>query len=179
MSPAILEHDWFPRPIPENVYLGERSWLYSAFAFLHYQSRRPCGVRIGHDTGLYAGTFFELGPDAEVEIGNYCTIVGAIIATDRRISVGDYALIAHEVVIADSGIVQPERPVSSSPKDPELSIVIGENVWIGAGAMLLAGAKIGRGAIVGAATLVDFEVPEYAIVAGNPAKICGWANRKK
>ena len=59
--------------------------------------------------------------------------------------------------------------------EPELSISIGSNSWIGARAILLAGARIGEGAIVGAAAVVDFSVPPYAIVAGNPARIVGWA----
>jgi len=44
-----LAHDWFPRALPDNVVIGERSWLYSSFAFLHYRSDQPCGVRIGSD----------------------------------------------------------------------------------------------------------------------------------
>src|ERR1044071_1115921 len=102
MSGPHLEHDWFPHPLPANVLIGERSWLYSAFAFLHYRSRRPCGVRIGDDSGVYNGTFFDLGPDGEVEVGDYCTLVGAIISTNRRIAIADHAFLAHEVVLADS-----------------------------------------------------------------------------
>lgn len=102
-----LAHDWFPRAIPDNVVIGDRSWLYSAYAFLHYRSRRPCGVRIGHDSGIYHGSFFELGSDGEVEIGHYCSIVGAVISTNRRVVIGDYSLIAHEVVLADADAAVP------------------------------------------------------------------------
>ena len=51
------------------------------------------------------------------------------------------------------------------------AIVVGRNSWIGARAVLLTGAVIGEGAIVGAAAVVDFEVPPFATVAGNPARI--------
>ena len=180
---SSLPHDWFPVPLPSNVVIGERSWLYSAFAFLHYRSQRSCGVRVGHDSGLYHGTFFDLGPDGEVEIGNYCTLVGAIIASNRRVVIGDYAFIAHEVVIADSFAAVPRWSLGKDAQKRNVerydSMVIGENAWIGARAVLLAGARIGKGAIIGAAAVVDGEVPAYAIVAGNPAAIRGWSRPQK
>src|SRR5215470_8362084 len=152
----ILAHDWFPRPLPDNVLLGERSWCYSSFAWLHYRSQRPCGVKIGHDSGIYDGTFFDLGPEGEVEIGNYCSVVGAIIATNGRVVIGDYALIAHQVVLADSFAAMPPhlttaenpftRPADTlSPSKRERdrvrehAIFLGENCWVAARAVLLAG----------------------------------------
>jgi acetyltransferase-like isoleucine patch superfamily enzyme len=179
-EPTVLAHDWFPKPLPSNVLIGERSWLYSSFAFLHYRSQRPRGVRIGHDSGIYAGTLFDLGPDGEVDIGNYCTLVGPIISSNSRVVIGDYALISHQVVIADSFAAVLPGNVDALDDNTGLatrstSIAIGENVWIGAQAILLPGAHIGEGAIVGAAAVVDFEVPAYAIVAGNPARVVGWA----
>jgi acetyltransferase-like isoleucine patch superfamily enzyme len=169
-----LEHDWFPRPLPANVELGERSWCYSTYAFLHYHSTRPCGVRVGRDSGVYNGSFFELGPDGEVEIGDFCALVGVIINTNGRVVIRDYAFIAHEVVFADGPVASPEGPIAAGTvahDGSEARIVVGENCWIGARAVLLAGANIGDGAIVGAAAVVDFEVPPHSIVAGNPARI--------
>jgi virginiamycin A acetyltransferase len=48
---------------------------------------------------------------------------------------------------------------------------IGHDVWIGHGALILPGARIGSGAIIGAGAVVAGEVPPYAIVAGNPARV--------
>ena len=173
-----LAHDWFPRALPANVQLGPRSWCYSSFSCLHFRSRRPCGLRVGSDTGIYHGTFFDLGPEAEVEVGNYCTLVGAIISTNGRVIIGDYSFIAHEVVLshhfaATPHVAAPE--VKPAPADPR-PIVIADNVWIGARAVILGGASLGEGAVVGAAAVVNFDVPPYAIVAGNPARIMGWAH---
>jgi acetyltransferase-like isoleucine patch superfamily enzyme len=168
-----LPHDWFPRPLPANVVLGERSWCYSSFAWLHCHSQRPCGVKIGHDSGIYHGTFFDLGPEGEVEIGNYCTVVGAIIATNGRVVVGDYTFIAHDVVLADSFAARPADATGQTQRHS--SIELGENCWVAARAVLLAGAKIGADSIVGAGAVVDFEVPPGVVVAGNPARIVGSA----
>jgi acetyltransferase-like isoleucine patch superfamily enzyme len=168
----LLPHDWFPRPLPENVQIGPRTWVYSSFAFLHYRSQRECGVRIGHDTGVYNGTFFDLDAQGEVEIGSYCTLVGAILATNGRVSIGDYTFIAHEVTIADYfAAVPPDSSRALPSRDRSSEIVIGPNVWIGARAVILDGAEIGEGAIIGAASVVSHKVPPFSRVVGNPSRI--------
>lgn len=50
-------------------------------------------------------------------------------------------------------------------------VIIGHDVWIGYGATILSGVNIGNGAVVGAKAVVTKDVPPYAIVAGNPARI--------
>jgi acetyltransferase-like isoleucine patch superfamily enzyme len=174
-SPAqTLDHDWWPVPLPGNVTIGERSWLYSSYAFLHYSSRRPLGVSIGNDTGVYIGTMFDLGPEAECSIGSFCAVVGPTIATNGRVTIGDYAFISYHVVIADS----PHAAPPGSREGAETArgdIEIGDNVWIGVRAVIAGAVTIGEGAVIGAATYVDFDVPPYAIVAGNPSRVVGWA----
>jgi acetyltransferase-like isoleucine patch superfamily enzyme len=177
MSAAPLEHDWFPGPLPANIALGERTWLYSAYAFVHYRSERPCGVRVGHDTGIYTETFFELGPQGEVEIGDFCTVAGPVIATNGRVVIGSHVLISREVIIADHFAAAPPD-VGRGAAGPRAEIVVGDCAWLGARAVLLDGARLGPGVIVGASTVVDFEVPAYAVVAGSPARIVGYAYPK-
>lgn len=55
--------------------------------------------------------------------------------------------------------------------DDERDVIVEEDVWIGARVTLLAGAHIGRGAVIGANTLVNKEIPPYAVAVGSPAKI--------
>lgn len=50
-------------------------------------------------------------------------------------------------------------------------VLIQKGAWIGAGATILPGISIGKHAIVGAAAVVTKDVPDYAIVVGNPAKV--------
>jgi maltose O-acetyltransferase len=54
---------------------------------------------------------------------------------------------------------------------PPEPVIIADDVWIGTRAIILPGISIGRGAIIGAAAVVTKNVPEYAIVCGNPAKV--------
>jgi acetyltransferase-like isoleucine patch superfamily enzyme len=170
MIDGSLPHDWFDRALPANVQIGQRSWLYSSFSLVHCCSRRAVALRIGDDSGLYNGTFFDLGPEGEVDIGNYCTIVGAIFATNGRVEIGDYSFIAHEVVIADHISAVPAVPGSRSSQPPPATTKrIGENVWIGARAVLTGNIQIGDGAIIGAAAVLNSDVPPYSIFGGNPA----------
>ena len=49
--------------------------------------------------------------------------------------------------------------------------VVGNDVWLGYGALVMPGVTIGDGAVVAAGSLVSADVPPYAIVAGNPARV--------
>ena len=169
-----LDHDWFPRPLPANTAIGEQGWLHSSYSFLHYRSKRPWGLRTGHDTGIYVETFFDLGPEGEVTIGNFCTLAGPIISTNGRVTIGDYVLISREVVIADSYVAVPFQPTAENR--PTAEIVIDDDVWIGTRAVILGGTHLGAGSIIGAGAVIDFDVPAWAVVAGNPARIVGWAH---
>lgn len=176
MSNAGL-HDWCEIPVPDNVVIGERSWLHSSFAFLHYRSTRPVGVCIGVDTGVYIGTLFELGPDGELEVGDFCSLAGPIVVTNGRVTIGDHALISFQTVLADIPTAAPPGSRARQRTGDSMPIEIQDNVWIGARAVILGGARIGEGSIVGAASVVDFEVPPYSIVAGNPARVVGSVTR--
>ena len=177
-EPRFLADDWFPRPLPAGLSLGERSYLISAYAFQHCLPDADNRISIGADSGIYRNTFFELGPQARVSIGDYCTLVAPIIRAESEVTIGDYALIAHEVVITDCESAgraarRPARgslaPIGCKPRP----VRIGNDVWIATRAIVLAGVTIGDGAIVGAGAVVSEDVPPRTIVSGNPARVVG------
>src|SRR5262249_37964010 len=122
-------------------------------------------IRIGDDTGIYHGTFFELGAGARVTIGDYCTLVGAILRVESELRIGNYVLISHEVVITDC------ESAGFARRQPARPITVGDDVWIGMRAIILSGVCIGAGAVVGAGALVCEDVPPMTIVSGNPARV--------
>ncbi|MBR5698195.1 MAG: galactoside O-acetyltransferase [Prevotella sp.] len=62
----------------------------------------------------------------------------------------------------------------SHEHDVEQDVIVEEDVWLGANVILLPGIKIGRGATVGAGSVCIRNIPPYAIVMGNPAKVVGF-----
>lgn len=69
------------------------------------------------------------------------------------------------------GIFRGGWPMTAHPCDIRGDTVVGSDVWIGFNATILPGRSIGHGAIVGAGSMVTKDVPPYAIVGGNPARI--------
>jgi acetyltransferase-like isoleucine patch superfamily enzyme len=65
----------------------------------------------------------------------------------------------------------PEAVHLPSPEASRGDVRIGSDVWIGTGAMILSGLTIGDGAVIGARAVVTRDVPPYAVVAGNPARL--------
>src|SRR3954465_1966006 len=133
---TLLEHDWFPREVPPNVHIGEGSWLYSSFAFLHFRSTRPDAVTIGAHSGVYIGSMFDLGSQGSVRIGNYCAIAGPVISTNAHVEIGNYSLISYSVTIAGSPFAVPPP---EDDRSESADIVIGDDTWIGARATILGG----------------------------------------
>lgn len=101
----------------------------------------------------------------KIEIGNFCCIsnnVTFIIGGQHHMeNVSQYAVMPQlkETFKID---------YSDHPAKP---LIIGNDVWIGEGATIMQGVKIGDGAVIGTRSVVTKDVPPYAIVAGNPAKI--------
>lgn len=99
-----------------------------------------------------------------------------LMSNKGKLIVNKYSSIAADCTI----ITQNHKSTVSIPQswldinhinDVENDIVIEEDVWVGHGVTLLYGTRLGRGCIVGANSLVNKEVPPYAVVAGSPAKI--------
>lgn len=186
MSAArTLSWDWYPGTIPENVMVDETAYIETTFSFALYRSRAPLGVTIGRGASTYLGTMFDAGPRAKVRIGEFALIHGARIICDEEIDIGAYALISWNVVLMDSyrvplnpaqrrlelEQVPLRRPRALDADVPARPVRIGRNVWIGFDACVLPGVTVGEGAVIGARSVVMEDVPAYAVVAGNPARV--------
>jgi acetyltransferase-like isoleucine patch superfamily enzyme len=117
----------------------------------------------GHPRVLY----FE-GDTASVRIGKYCSIssdVTLIPGGNHRV---DWAsTYPFRVRYGLKGAGTDGHPVAKG------DIVVGNDVWIGHGSTIMSGVQIGDGAVIAACSLVTKDVPSYAIVGGNPAKVIG------
>jgi len=177
--------DWHDGYIPDNVVVGSDSYIETSYSFLRYRSAADPGVVIGQSTGVYQGTMFDLGPHAQVKIGDYVLMHGVRIIADTAVEIGSHTMMSWRVVIMDSYRIDPDVSSRRAQLD-EVSqtedrflpgntsgakVTIGENVWIGFDTCILPSVTIGDNAIVGARAVVTEDVPAGAVVAGNPATI--------
>ncbi len=112
-------------------------------------------------------------PHKHIVLGNNVGIGhGCIFLADTEI--GSEVLIACNVAFLNSDDHRYDvvgRTMWHSGRGDRYKIVVEDDVWIGHGASLLAPVRVGRGAIVAAGSVVVADVPRYAVVGGNPAKI--------
>lgn len=184
-EPRTLPWDWFPGAVPTNVVVHETAYIETTFSFQLFRSRLPRALELGRGASTYLGTMFDLGPRARVTLGEYALVHGARIICDSEIVIGDYALISWNVVLMDCYRVPFEaqarrRELAALParshrlaqaESPARPIRIERNVWIGFEACVLPGVTIGEGSVVGARSVVTEDVPPFAVMAGNPARI--------
>jgi acetyltransferase-like isoleucine patch superfamily enzyme len=151
-----------------GVYLDEGVYLHAC----------PNGIEIGensfvmHYTELHVYNFRQL-PNARICIGKNCLISEFnVLRGQGGIIIGDNVYTAPKVQILAVNHVysDPARPIVEQGITAQ-GIVIEDDAWIGAGAIILDGVRIGRGAVVGAGAVVTHDVPAHTIVAGNPARL--------
>ncbi len=144
--------------IDDNVGIGEGTKIWH---FCHILSHSKIGrnCRIGQNAVI--------GP--EVIIGNNVKI-------QNNVSVYKGVTLEDDVFCGPSCVfTNIYNPRSAIPRMSELrETVVGKGATIGANATIVCGNNIGRHAFVGAGAVVTKEVPDYALVYGNPARIMGW-----
>ncbi len=137
------------------------------------------GVSI-YDGCTFSGVIFA----GKATVEPYCRLLGDPLITigdnfymnacchiQGDISIGNDVLIGPKTVIwgRDHGFSR-DRIIRVQPhvKEP---VTIGDDVWVGAQVTILKGVHIGDGAVIGAGSVVTGDVPDYAVVAGNPARV--------
>ena len=152
----------------ETVQIGEQCFI-APEAQLFAEPNRD--IKIGNRCMIAADCFLH-GPITlgnEVAINHGCSLDGGRVG----IQIGDQTRIANHVTIyAFNHGMAPDTPIYQQPSYSK-GIVIGKDVWIGAQAGIVDGVTIGDHAVVGMGCIVTKDIPDWAIVAGNPAKVIG------
>ena len=159
--------------VPGGAFL-RRLWQ-SMFQRLAVRGKVEIGANFRIGSGALVSSSHGLRIGNGVTVGRHCLIE---VAGD----IGDDVLMAANVGIIgrrDHRIDQLGTPVSRSEWVGHRAVTaadqvwIGRDVWIGYGAVIVSGVRIGDGAVVAAGSVVSRDVPDFAIVAGNPASVVG------
>lgn len=103
---------------------------------------------------------------AKLRIGNNCGFSGTTIGCFKEIIIGDNVMCGANTLITDSDWHSNDPRVG-----PPKPVRIGNNVWLGYGAIVLKGVTIGENTIIGAGSVVVKDIPANVIAAGNPCKV--------
>jgi acetyltransferase-like isoleucine patch superfamily enzyme len=157
---------------------------------IHPTAQVSADARVGAGTRIWG--LAQIREDAI--IGDDC-IIGSSVYVDRGVHIGDRvkiqsgALIYHGSTVEDGVFIGPgviltndRHPRATTPtgrlaSDEDWSVVpvvLAEGCSLGAGVIVVAGCRVGRRAMVGAGTIVTYDVPDHALVVGNPGRRVGW-----
>ncbi|MBI3029549.1 MAG: N-acetyltransferase [Candidatus Rokubacteria bacterium] len=141
----------------------------------------PCsvgkGTKIWHFchimTGAVIGEHCSLGQN--VFVGSGC-VIGNNVKIQNNVSVYERVILEDDVFCGPSSVfTNVENPRSHVPRKNEYQpTLVRRGATIGANATLICGATLGRYSFVGAGAVVTRDVPDYAMVYGNPARLRGW-----
>lgn len=124
--------------------IGKNPWIESPAAFSY-----GCNTYIGDN--FYA---------------NY----NMVIVDDTEVHIGDYVMLAPNVTITATG--HPAAPeYRRKAAQFSLPVYIGNDVWIGAGAVILPGVTIGNNVVIGAGSVVTHDIPNNVVAFGSPCRV--------
>ena len=122
-------------------------------------------LTLGMRSYLVDGVAHYMTTDAHVLIGNYCSLAHMLQF---------YMGMNHNYHLITSYPLTSILNKSNDNKHTDYNhhqIIIGSDVWIGGDVIIMSGVHIGNGAVIGAGTVIAKDVPPYAVVVGNPARI--------
>ena len=127
---------------------------------------KHAGRNINVEQGAYFGSGSQISLGDNSGIGIDCQLHGSI-------QIGNNVLMGPEVMIftRNHRFDRLDIPMSEQGNTADKPVVIGDDVWLGARAIVLPGVVIGQGSIIAAGAIVSKPVPDYAIVGGNPARV--------
>ena len=158
-------------PVAESVRIGENVKIFHPTLVNLY------GCTIGNDTKI--GAFVEIQKNAA--IGARCKISSHTFICEGVV-IEDEVFVGHGVMFTNDRFPRASNSDGTPQTEADWTVEttrVGRTASIGSNATIICGVIIGRGALIGAGAVVTRDVPEYAIVAGVPARVIGDTRGRK
>ncbi len=129
-------------------------------------------IRVGKNAEFYNNTIFEFGPECKVILGdNVLFSYGVLLSVNKEVRIGDNVQVGEYTSIRDSAHTYDDLtvPMNKAFYRSE-TIIIGNDVWIGRGCIIMPGTIIEDGVVVGANSVVKGRLISHGIYAGSPCK---------
>lgn len=161
---------FFSRYLPRNSWVGGTLW--NALRAI------PCRYLFAEcGSPLFVDRMVDFGMGDKIHIGNHSGF-GENVRLIGEIYIGDYFSTSVNVFVTaysrETG--RTDIPMQIQGKRPDKPVFLGSDSVLFANSIVLPGVKIGRGAIIGAGAVVSRNVPSWAVVVGNPAKVVSFRN---
>lgn len=145
-------------------------WAYIVVNFL--VGRRK--AKIGKDSNIHPTVILRQGE--RIEIGDHCLLNhNNVLQAGKefgKIKIGNYVHTGANVMMFAFNHSIDDVDIPSKLQDYyDADITIEDDVWIGAGSVIVAGVTIGKGCVIGSNSVVTKDIPPYTIAAGVPAKV--------
>lgn len=132
------------------------------------------GMMLPQAFGAFSYTVGAVEP--HVRVGRYCSLARFIqwMDVDHPLDWASSSPVFHESVMAVGARFRETYGVTAKPLPApavDRTVTLGNDVWIGDGAMIAPGVTVGDGAVIGARSLVLADVPPYAVMVGHPARV--------
>jgi acetyltransferase-like isoleucine patch superfamily enzyme len=190
-EPRLLVDDWYSGEVPDNVALERDVYLDTSYSFASFLSRHRRAITLERACGAYDQASFVVGPEGKIHVGSFTCLNGVYLICHREIRIGRHCMFAWGSIVTDSWLgaqasvadrrhalqaaaIDPARwvPAVTAPEP----VHIEDNVWVGFDSVILPGVRLGRGCVVGCKSVVDVDVPPYAVFVGYPGRIARFLN---
>lgn len=116
---------------------------------------------------------FARGEKSHIEIGNNSAFNGVAISSATHVKIGNNVFIGYNSIITDYDAhpLDPESRLKHIGHGLTNPVIIEDNVWIGANAIILKGVKIGKNSVISSNSVVLTNIPSNVIASGNPCKV--------
>jgi maltose O-acetyltransferase len=165
---ALVLYYCFIQFLPKNATPVIGDFLFSLRHLVCKILFKKCSKNSSVEKGAY------FGKGTRISIGAYSSLGMNFRCHNSELEIGNYVMMGEDILVIGSTHLfnDIKIPMCFQNVSKITKLVIEDDVWIGSRTIILQNVKtIGKGAIIGAGSLVTKDIPPYAIVGGNPAKI--------